>query len=68
MKALPEAYELYLAGLSAAEADAIRPVFLESVAEGDHGILIRGSGSHHVQALVDPRVPFGEIHEGYMWD
>jgi hypothetical protein len=68
MKALPEAYAAYLAKLSTIEADALRPVFLESVAEGDHGILIRGAGSHHVQAVVDERVPFGEIHEGYIWD
>ncbi|WP_336712132.1 hypothetical protein [Arthrobacter sp. USHLN218] len=68
MKALPEAYQSYLAKLSPAEADALRPVFMESAAEGDHGVLVRGAGSQHVQAVVDERVPFGQIHEGYIWD
>ncbi|WP_052510873.1 hypothetical protein [Crystallibacter crystallopoietes] len=68
MKPLPEAYEAYLAKLKPNEADALRPVFQESVAEGDHGVLIRGAGSQHIQALVDERVPFGQIHEGYIWD
>ncbi|MFT4470922.1 hypothetical protein ACMX2H_13535 [Arthrobacter sulfonylureivorans] len=63
MITLPEAYQKYLSGLSAHHAEALRPVFLESAAEGEHGIMIRGMGSKHVQAFVDDSVPFGEIRE-----
>lgn len=67
MNALPEAYEKYLAALRADDADALRPIFQQSVAEGYHGVSLRGAGSHHEQALIDDRVPFGQIHEG-VWD
>ncbi|MET1155499.1 hypothetical protein [Arthrobacter sp.] len=63
MTTLPEAYQKYLSGLSAHHAEALRPVFLESAADGEHGISIRGMGSKHVQAFVDDSVPFGEIRE-----
>lgn len=68
MKALPAAYEKYLAGLNSEDAEALRPIFQQSVADGLHGVSMRGNGSHHVQALIDDRVPFGQIHEGYVWD
>jgi hypothetical protein len=62
MATLPEAYEQYLAGLSADEADGLRPAFLQSVADGQHGVIVRGHG-HYIQAFVDDKVPFGEIRE-----
>jgi hypothetical protein len=63
MITLPEAYQKYLSGLSAHHAEALRPVFLESAADGEHGVIIRGMGSKHVQAYVDDSVPFGEVRE-----
>lgn len=63
MITLPEAYQKYLSGLSAHHAEALRPAFLESAADGEHGVLVRGMGSKHVQAFVDDNVPFGEIRE-----
>ncbi|NKX50966.1 hypothetical protein HER39_10410 [Arthrobacter deserti] len=63
MKQLPEAYQRYLDGLGSAHAEALRPVFLESVAEQEHGVLVRGAGTRYVQALVDERVPYGEVRE-----
>lgn len=68
MKALPAAYEKYLAALNSDDAEALRPIFQQSVADGHHGISMRGNGSHHVQALIDDRVPYGQIHEGSDWD
>lgn len=63
MTQLPEAYQRYLDQIGSAHAEALRPVFLESVAEREHGVLIRGSGTHYVQALVDERIPYGEVRE-----
>jgi hypothetical protein len=63
MVTLPEAYKKYLSRLSAHHAEALRPAFLESAAEGEHGVMVRGMGSKHVQAYVDDSVPFGEVRE-----
>ncbi|MGJ9404480.1 hypothetical protein [Arthrobacter sp. KK5.5] len=61
MEILPQSYEKYLETLGASTAHALRPVFLESVAEGDHGVHVRGLGTHYEQAFVDDKVPFGEV-------
>ncbi|MET1034506.1 hypothetical protein ACX8Z9_11085 [Arthrobacter halodurans] len=61
MEALPVAYEQYLATLDEHTAHALRPAFLESVSEHEFGVLVRGVGSHHAQALVDERIPYGQV-------
>ncbi|MEE1621264.1 hypothetical protein ACQ3I4_05640 [Zafaria sp. Z1313] len=61
MEPLPAAYEQYLASLDEHTAHALRPAFVESVHEHEFGVLVRGLGSHHAQALVDEHVPYGEI-------
>jgi len=61
MEILPTSYEQYLRTLDEHTAHALRPIFLESVAEGDHGVHIRGLGTHYEQAFVDDNVPFGEV-------
>ena len=60
---LPESYQHYLDQLASAHAEALRPVFLQSAAEREHGVLVRGAGTHYVQALVDDAIPYGEIRE-----
>lgn len=58
---LPKKYTEYLATLGAEERDAFYPVFEQSVAQGNHGVLIRGVPSEH-QAMVSESVPFGDVH------
>lgn len=59
---LPRAYRSYLEGAKQAFLDTVRPVMQESVAEGEHGVLVRFLGTG-VQALVSETVPFGEVRE-----
>ncbi len=59
---LPRAYRKYLEGATPAYIDTVRPVMQESVAEGEHGVLVRFMGSE-VQAMVSETVPFGEVRE-----
>ncbi|MBB2994116.1 hypothetical protein E9229_000307 [Paeniglutamicibacter cryotolerans] len=61
MKDLPVAYQEFLAGLDEHLAATLLPIFRESVAEGENGVLIRGLGTHSEQAVVDEHVPFGEV-------
>ncbi|GAA4381327.1 hypothetical protein [Paeniglutamicibacter cryotolerans] len=55
------AYQEFLAGLDEHLAATLLPIFRESVAEGENGVLIRGLGTHSEQAVVDEHVPFGEV-------
>ena len=61
MEALPLAYEEFLAGLDEHLRGAMMPVFRESVTEHRHGVLIRGTGLHDLQAVVDETLPYGEV-------
>lgn len=63
MTKLPGTYEKYLAQATGDHAEALRLVFLESAAEELYGVLVRGIGTKHVQAMVDERIPYGEIRE-----
>lgn len=61
MEALPLAYEEFLAGLDEHMRNAVLPVFRESVTEHQFGVLIRGTGLHDLQAVVDESVPYGNV-------
>lgn len=61
MNELPEEYVQYLETLDAHHSAMVLPVMLESVAEGMHGVHVRGLGHHSEQALVDETVPFGKV-------
>ncbi|WP_149956129.1 hypothetical protein [Zafaria cholistanensis] len=61
MDALPLAYEEFLAGLDQHLRNAVMPVFRESVAEHRYGVLVRGTGLHDLQAVVDETLPYGEV-------
>ncbi|WP_035767915.1 hypothetical protein [Arthrobacter castelli] len=58
---LPRKYTEFMDTLDPAEREAFFPVFEQSAAQGDFGVLIRGVPSEH-QALVSESVPFGEVH------
>lgn len=60
---LPDSYRAYLAGLEDSTAAALIPVFKQSVAEGQHGVLITTNLGPDTQAEVSPEVPFGEVRE-----
>ena len=60
---LPDSYRAYLAGLDDSTAAALIPVFKQSVAEGEHGVLITTNLGPDTQAEVSPEVPFGEVRE-----
>lgn len=59
---LPAAYQKYLDDAPPEQIGTLRPVMLESVAEGTHGILVRGLPSE-IQAMVSEAVPYGEVRE-----
>lgn len=61
MEPLPVEYERYLASLDPHIAQGLRSAFQESAAEHEFGVLVRGMGSHHMQALVDEHVPYGQV-------
>lgn len=56
------AYRSYLEGAEPAFLHTVKPIMQESVAEGEHGVLVRFLGSG-VQAMVSEKVPFGEVRE-----
>ncbi len=60
---LPEAYRAYLSNLDANTADALLPVLKQSVAGGEHGVLVSPDLGPDTQAEVSPEVPYGEIRE-----
>lgn len=60
---LPDSYRAYLAGLDDSTAAALVPVFKQSIAGGEHGVLITTNLGPDTQAEVSPEVPFGEIRE-----
>lgn len=62
---LPAAYQKYLDAAPERQIGTLRPVMLESVAEGDTGVLVRFMGSE-VHAMTSKAVPFGEIREEHM--
>ncbi|MFJ6417629.1 hypothetical protein [Paeniglutamicibacter sp. NPDC091659] len=61
MNDLPASYVEYLLGLEEHHAAMVLPVMRESVAEGTHGVHVRGLGGHSEQAFVDETVPFGHV-------
>lgn len=60
---LPDSYRAYLAGLDDSTAAALIPVFKQSIAGGEHGVLITTNLGPDTQAEVSPEVPFGEVRE-----
>ena len=60
---LPDSYRAYLAGLDDSTAAALMPVLKQSVAGGEHGVLITTGLGPDTQAEVSPEVPFGEVRE-----
>lgn len=60
---LPDSYRAYLAGLDDSTAAGLIPVFKQSVAGGEHGVLITTRLGPDTQAEVSSEVPFGEIRE-----
>lgn len=60
---LPDAYRAYLAGLDDSTAAALMPVLKQSVAGGQHGVLVTTGLGPDTQAEVSQEVPFGEIRE-----
>ncbi|GAA2173424.1 phosphoribosyltransferase [Arthrobacter parietis] len=60
---LPESYRAYLAGLDDSTAAALMPVLKQSVAGGEHGVLITTDLGPDTQAEVSAEVPFGEVRE-----
>ncbi|MGL3806851.1 hypothetical protein ACSYDW_12225 [Paeniglutamicibacter sp. R2-26] len=61
MKELPASYVEYLESIEEHHAAMVLPVMRESVAEGKHGVHVRGLGGHYEQAFVDEKVPFGQV-------
>ena len=61
MNELPASYVEYLESVEEHHAAMVLPVMRESVAEGTHGVHVRGLGSHYEQAFVDDAVPFGTV-------
>lgn len=61
----PAAYQKYLDAAPPEQIGNLRPIMLESVAEGNAGVLMRflGTGVH---AMTSEAVPFGEIREEHM--
>ncbi|WP_155852618.1 hypothetical protein [Arthrobacter sp. H14] len=59
---LPREYAKFLAKLDPEMQEALYPVFEQSVAEGEHGVLIRGP-LHETQAMVSDDIPFGKIRD-----
>lgn len=57
---LPRKYTEFMDTLDPNEREAFFPIFVQSAAQGDYGVLIRGVPSEH-QALVSEAVPFGEV-------
>ncbi len=62
---LPRNYQKYLDAVDPAYVGTVRPIMQETVAEGEHGVLVRFLGSE-VHALVSDAVPFGEVREVHM--
>lgn len=62
---LPAAYQKYLDAAPERQIGTLRPVMLESVAEGNTGVLVRFMGTE-VHAMTTEVVPFGEIREEHM--
>lgn len=60
---LPEAYRSYLTTLDESTAAAILPVLKQSVAGGEHGVLVTTNLGPDTQAEVSSEVPFGEVRE-----
>lgn len=60
---LPDSYRAYLAGLDDSTAAALMPVLKQSVAGGEHGVLITTGLGPDTQAEVSSEVPFGEVRE-----
>ncbi len=58
----PRTYEDYLDAGEPSHVGTVRPVMQESVAEGEHGVLVRFLGSE-VHAMVSEAVPFGIVRE-----
>lgn len=62
---LPHSYQKYLDDARPELIGTLRPVLLESVAEGDTGVIVRFMGSE-IHAMTSETVPFGEIREEHM--
>lgn len=60
---LPKAYRAYMDTLDESTANAVLPVLKQSVAGGEHGVLISTNLGPDTQAEVSPEVPFGEVRE-----
>lgn len=60
---LPESYRNYLDTLDDSTARAVMPVLKQSVAGGEHGVLITTGLGADTQAEVSAEVPFGEVRE-----
>lgn len=63
MSALPAGYAKYLEGRNPDFIETVRPVLLQSAADGLHGVRIVVNEPHALQALIDDRIPFGTIVE-----
>jgi len=61
---LPASYQEYLAGKSESLINTVRPILMQSAADGLHGVKVsynHGPTGH--QAHVDESIPFGTIIE-----
>lgn len=63
MTELPASYRKYLEGRTRDFIETVRPVFLQSVAEAEHGVRVILNEPHTLQALIDDRIPYGEVVE-----
>ncbi|WP_138442462.1 hypothetical protein [Sinomonas susongensis] len=63
MSQLPAGYMKYLEGRSDDFVETVRPVLLQSAADGLYGVRVVANEPHALQALVDDRIPFGTIVE-----
>ena len=62
MTELPASYAKYLVGRDAPFVDAVRPILMQSAADGVHGVRVV-IDPHVLQAHLDETIPYGEIVE-----
>lgn len=60
MAELPKDYARFLKTLTPQMREALEPIFQQSVAGGEHGVLIRGP-KDETQATVSEDVPYGQV-------
>ncbi|MDJ0355419.1 hypothetical protein [Paenarthrobacter sp. PH39-S1] len=63
MNILPASYLNYLEGKPAAVVATVKPVLQQSAADRLHGVRVKLLQHDEIQAVLDERIPFGEILE-----